>query len=355
MPAHGSALAAQLLAREQIVLDRYRDRLASVRSPLATNADLWDELALQAQRVVRDCAATLSAGSVRLGEMHLLSVVDMATRRGVRGVHPKNSVRAAVALFDVVLTEVTSLLAAPEDGAHVTAEVAHALNQGIGARLEAGAVGYDTFLLNQVREVVDADRRELAREIHDRLGNSVSLAMRKLELACHAVPAEAEASLHEVCEARAVLADALEELRELIGGLRRSRAEGALRSALNAYVASVRVDEPEVCVVVNGVESWASPHTLDEVFLILRECLRNIFTHAEARQVTLKVDVAPHELRAAVEDDGIGFDPDAVRHGHGLTAMRERTENLNGRLSVRGAVGEGTRVTLWIPLAEWDA
>jgi len=356
-PATGAALPAGLLRREGSIIEDYRRRLLALGSPLTGDAQTWAEACDQARRVVADCAAALAAGAADPVETHLPAVIDMATRRGVRGIHPQNSVRAGTVLFDVVLEHVGALVDGRPDAGHLVAVAAAALNHSIGARLEAGAVGYDTFLLNQVREVIDADRRELAREIHDRLGNSVSLAMRQLELAstesAHGAPG---AGQELVTAATEVLRESLEELRDLITGLRRSRADGALHAALAAYVASLRADRPQVSIAVNGVESWAPPQALDEVFMILREALRNVYAHARADRVTVKVDVAPHELWAAVEDDGIGFDPTASGSGtsgsggNGLAAMRERAQSLSGHLSIGSSTAGGTLVTLWAPL-----
>lgn len=353
MLGQGTSLATGLLGREQAILTRYRARLEQLGSPLVADAGTWGELAVQARRILGDCAESLRTPDAEPTEADLPGVIDMAVRRGGKGIHPRNSVRASVVLFDVVLDEVRTLTEGGDtrQAADAVARVAFTLNRGIGARLEAGAVGYDTFLLNQVREVIEADRRELAREIHDRFGNSVSLAMRRLELAAHEAASRTHPPAEQISAAQAVLTDALHELRELITGLR-SGFDGALQAALHAYVASVRASRPAVTVAVNGIESWAPPDTLDEVFLILREALRNVFAHADADRATVKVNVAPHEVRATVEDDGLGFDPGVpVRpDSHGISSMRERAETLSGTLHVRSMPGNGTRVHLWIPL-----
>jgi len=354
MTQRSALLAEGLLEREPAVLREYRARLERVGSPLVSEPTLWHEVSRQAAGIVAECARTLRCGTAQPESPDLGAVVEMAARRGVKGIHPRHSVRASMLLFEVVLDEVRALVAQDGGDCSVVGEVALTLNRAVSVRLEAGAVGYDSFLLNQVREVIDGDRKGLAREIHDRVGNSVSLAMRNLELA---VPDTRSPVPVDICEqirnAQKALAEVLRELRGLIGGLRRSRAEGALKSALEAFVCSSRRQQPDVTIAVNGVESWAPVEAVDEVFLILRESLRNVFAHARARHVTVKVDVAPHELRATVEDDGSGFDVDAVarRDTHGLHSMAERARSLVGDLDVTSSVGYGTRVELWIPLA----
>lgn len=355
MPSSSVAHADLLAAREQVILDRYRQRLTVLNSPLSGDEHLWTEAEIQARRVLGDCVMTLRVGHTLIGDVSTPAISSMAVRRGSRGVQPAHSVRAARALFDVIFTEVRDVVATSPEAARLTAEVALALDAAIGSRLEAGALGYETFLLNQVREAIDSDRRDLARELHDRPCNTIALALRGLELAQEGDDATLTPAMTRRLErVRVTLVDALEEVGQLIRGLRDRSTQGALLPALESYASSVQMSEPDVTIVINGVESWAPPGHIDEVFLILRECLRNTFQHARARRVTVKVDVAPHELRAAVEDDGIGFDPARAERGSrvGLHSMRERARSLNGQLAIHSEPGQGTRVSLWIPFEE---
>lgn len=351
-PVQRAGLAAALQAQEQAIIQQFRLKLEALGSPLVRDELVWHELSVKARRIVNDCADTLRADRARLPNAQLSSVNQMATRRGGQTIHPRHFVRACDVLFDVVIGEVRDTVGDHIDGAHLLTEASRTLSRGIGTRLRAGAVGHDAFLLNQVREVVDTGRKQLARDIHDRLGNSVSLAMRYLELGTHQAGALRPVDAEYVNEAQVVLGGALEDMRDLITGLRQVRVEGALQAALTAYVASVRVNQPVVSVAVNGMESWAPPETVDEVFTILRESLRNIFAHANARRARLLVDVAPNILSAVVEDDGKGFDPGrpVTSGGSGLASMRERAASLRGHLSIRAGVHGGTRITLWVPL-----
>jgi signal transduction histidine kinase len=348
-----AGLAAALQAHEQAIIQQYRMSLEALGSPLVRDEIVWRGLSIQARRIVEDCADTLRADRVRLPDTQSSSVDGMTTWREGPAIHPRHFVRASIVLFDVVLWEVRDTVGDRPDAAQLLSEVSHTLSHGIGARLAAGAVGHDEFLLNHVRGVVDTGRKQLARDIHDRLGNSVSLAMRYLELGTHQAGTSRPVEAEHVNAARVVLGEALAEMRDLITGLRRGRVEGALQAALAAYVASVRVNQPVVSVAVRGMESWAPPETLDEVFTILRESLRNVFAHANADRASLRVDVAPHELSAVVEDDGKGFDPGrpVTSGGSGLASMRERADALRGHLSIQAGAHGGTRVMLWAPLA----
>jgi signal transduction histidine kinase len=108
---------------------------------------------------------------------------------------------------------------------------------------------------------------------------------------------------------------------------------------------------------VEGDEGLLPARTRDQMFLILREALRNAMAHSGMGLVRVVVRVAEGEAIGIVEDDGGGFDPDeAKRDGSGgLRYMEERTALLGGRLRVESAADRGTRVEVEVPLRLRDA
>ena len=82
----------------------------------------------------------------------------------------------------------------------------------------------------------------------------------------------------------------------------------------------------------------------------MQEALSNAVKHAGAQGVSLRVRQLPDRVQVAVEDDGRGFEPDAVRAGFGLTGMRERALLGGGQLSVTSSDGGPTRVTAVLPV-----
>jgi signal transduction histidine kinase len=105
---------------------------------------------------------------------------------------------------------------------------------------------------------------------------------------------------------------------------------------------------------VSGDERWAPLPVIDEAFLIIREAIRNALAHGSPRLVVIGIALAPHDLLARVEDDGIGFAAGPARDprtaGTGLVSMRERAAVLGGRLRIASTPGQGTVVELLVPL-----
>ena len=91
------------------------------------------------------------------------------------------------------------------------------------------------------------------------------------------------------------------------------------------------------------------------LFRIIQECLNNVRKHAEANEVEVRLKIMEAEIEVSIEDNGRGFDPNAVTSntmegGIGLFSMRERAELVGGNLSVESSPGNGCQVSLHIPL-----
>ncbi|WP_425264726.1 sensor histidine kinase [Streptomyces incarnatus] len=210
-------------------------------------------------------------------------------------------------------------------------------------------------MLGRVREVHEQGHRKLAREIHDQLGNSLSLAMRQLELHELELSRKGAEVSKAVRSARAAILETLARTRELVTELRRPSVSGCLEAAINQFVASMGDSVAPVQVWVRGLDEWIPQPVSEELFLMVRECLRNAFRHADAGNIVVHIDIAPHEIQTEIIDDGLGFDVDEVRTGgsaNGLAGLQERAELVGGRLHISSARGGGTHVTIWIPITE---
>lgn len=206
-------------------------------------------------------------------------------------------------------------------------------------------------------------RRLLACEVHDRIGSGLALALRRLDLLEHALPQAPTAGRQRLDEVRVALADTLGETRELVRALRgavpapKPGPAPSLEAALRGCLRSMAPVGAKVRLRVRGGEQPLPHRVADEVFVIVREALRNALAHADARQVTVTVAIAPREVNACVRDDGGGFDPTAVRaagRANGLLAMGERAAAHGGDVTIGSAPGQGTRIAVRIPIDQGE-
>ena len=194
----------------------------------------------------------------------------------------------------------------------------------------------------------------LAREVHDRIGSGIALALRRLDLLEIGASTLAPADRGRLTDLRAALVETLGTAREVTSGLRRMAApvQPPLEASLREFLRTMAPSGLDVRVSVGGDDRWLPAPVVDEAFVVIREALRNTFAHAGARRVGVDVGIAPHELHAVVSDDGTGFDPALVRlpgRANGLQAMEERVRALDGSLGIASAPGRGTRVRIWVP------
>ncbi|HET6995536.1 MAG TPA: two-component regulator propeller domain-containing protein [Chitinophagaceae bacterium] len=87
-----------------------------------------------------------------------------------------------------------------------------------------------------------------------------------------------------------------------------------------------------------------------DVFLIYKEALNNIYKHARAKNVTVKLGVEKRHLHITIADDGTGFDTNLVTSRNGIKSLRERVINWKGNISIESVPGKGTTISVFLPL-----
>ncbi|MFF8608949.1 sensor histidine kinase [Streptomyces sp. NPDC015346] len=189
------------------------------------------------------------------------------------------------------------------------------------------------------------ERRRLARELHDGVSAPLAAALSRLESPGER-PEAAAAGL------AACLRETLDSVTDLVGTLRLHTELRPFDEAVRDFARQEAPDGLRMTVRSTGDELAVPGSWRREVLLTVRECLRNVFTHADATHVVVVSRVTRQWLFVRVEDDGTGFDPESptVHARQGLRSMRERMEDIGGRLSVESAHGSGTRIGIHLPL-----
>jgi signal transduction histidine kinase len=194
-----------------------------------------------------------------------------------------------------------------------------------------------------------AERRRAARDIHDRLGYWLGLAHVELELYdLYQHRDLGKAGAHLVVSRQAV-AEGLAEIRRMITDLRSPHPVDCLEKALRLAIEALAAPSTSASVRVSGDDQRLPDHVRGELFLVLREALRNSVTHGEPDSIAVKVDISATGTTATVTDDGPGFDHANTEEGGGIPAMRERVALLGGTLSVTSTPGNGCSVAISLP------
>ena len=196
-----------------------------------------------------------------------------------------------------------------------------------------------------------AERERISRELHDRVAHSMAVAHQSLQL--HDVLAEKDARRAEakLDLAREMIKASLESTRNLSAELRRVDAEDGLEAELRHLLDVAVPPGIRSGIRVDGDEADVPGHVRGQVFLVLREAVRNAVSHSGCGSLSVGLDIAPESIVGSVEDDGRGFDPADGDGGVGLRSMRERAALLDGALRMDCGPGRGTRVEVSVPLA----
>ena len=206
-----------------------------------------------------------------------------------------------------------------------------------------------------------AERERLAAELHDHLAqtlNFVGLSLDRVEQAIGS--GHPDRARRELRDIRGAVTHAYDHLRATLAGLSEAMvAVDGLAQALGACVDQFS-RETGIAAELSMAQGppWELPRLAqDQALHIVREALINVRRHAQARRVWVRVEPMDGELWFTVQDDGRGFDPQALPGGHhlGLTVMRARAERTGGRVTLEATPGAGARVVLRYPLTHHPA
>lgn len=204
-----------------------------------------------------------------------------------------------------------------------------------------------------VWRVQEDERRRLARELHDGVGQNLTALKHRLVQLAAALPATDDRLRDELGKAIALCSDTLDDTRNMSRLLRPPILDDlGLEAALRWMARSqTETSGAEVTLEMEVLPTLdADLQTL--IFRVAQEALTNAAKHADARHVMVRLVARGRLLQLQVVDDGRGCDADAVLQagGSGLGGMRERLRLYDGRLELHSTPGEGTRLRAVVPL-----
>jgi PAS domain S-box-containing protein len=212
-------------------------------------------------------------------------------------------------------------------------------------------------LSQRLVEVQEAERRHIARELHDEIGQILTGLNLTLELVARLPVEQTYARLEQ---AQQMVNDLILRVREMSLELRPPMLDDlGLRAALFWYFERYRVQTGiDVQFRHTGLEQRFAPDIEITVYRMVQEALTNVARHAEAASVEVRLWANHEMLGVQIEDHGKGFEPEAALASYtssGLSGMRERTSLLGGDLLIESAPGQGSCLSVEFPLTRRGA
>ncbi|MGQ9474739.1 MAG: GAF domain-containing sensor histidine kinase [Actinomycetota bacterium] len=212
-------------------------------------------------------------------------------------------------------------------------------------------------LLSRVNTAHEEERARIARELHDSVAQSLLKIIYTAGFALDFLKEDPRLAVEEIEEVQQRAKDCLRELRAIMSNLRPTSLDIlGLRETIHRYAEQFEEEYAITTTVdLQGLDNL-SPSVELAIFRILQEELTNVRKHSNADSVWIKTERRGGDLYLVVEDDGIGFDPQALAADQesgkhlGLLAIRERAELLGGEMSINSEPGRGTRITVRIPM-----
>jgi signal transduction histidine kinase len=248
-----------------------------------------------------------------------------------------------------LLTAVTSELGVLVENARLHTEIERRLGELHAAHEQL------QYLSQRLLGVQEMERRHIARELHDEIGQLLTALQLLLDIAGQS-PADAMATSQH--KAQTLVHELMDRVRNLSLDLRPPMLDdlGLLPALLWHFKRYTTQSHVAVDFRHTGLGGRRFRTDLETAaYRVVQEALTNVARHAQVKHAAMRIWTTHNTLGVQIEDQGIGFDPQTSSVDRlGLVGMRERVRLLSGTLTIEAAPGAGTRITAEWPLTDQD-
>lgn len=214
------------------------------------------------------------------------------------------------------------------------------------------------FLSSQLMKALEEERKRIARELHDQLGQDLMVLKLQLRSLQERIQGSDPEAVQDVERIRDYIHGIAENVRRLSRNLSPAILEDlGLQAALRWLIEEAeKLYGIDITSEIEDLEKVFSGGREIVLFRIFQEALTNIGKHSRATHVRIASRVEGGSFSLVIEDDGIGLDPEKAlgtgkgSNGFGLTTMQERARMIGGRLQIRSRKGAGCKIRLEIPV-----
>jgi PAS domain S-box-containing protein len=205
----------------------------------------------------------------------------------------------------------------------------------------------------QMVKALEDERRHIARELHDEVGQTLTALGLMLDMEQR--HSQANHGLPDLGEARALISDLTKRIRDMSLDLRPSMLDdlGLVAALVWHFTRYEQQSQITVDFRHSGITQRFSPAIESTLYRIIQEALTNIARYAKVDRAYVRLWATPDALHVQVEDEGVGFDPEAALLANatsGLLGLRERALMVGGTCKIESSLGAGTVIDVSVPL-----
>ncbi len=207
-----------------------------------------------------------------------------------------------------------------------------------------------TLFSRRLIESQEAERKRIASELHDGLGQNLVVIKNRAALGIKKGD-DKERVAKEFNNISESATQALDEVREITNNLRPQLLDRlGLTKAITAMLKKVS-DVVEIESEIDSIDNLFNESEEISVYRIIQESLNNVIKHANAANAIVKIKRTENQILITIEDNGKGFDTSNIKSGLGLVGLKERAQLLNAALLIESKIGKGTAIQVEIRLS----
>ncbi len=224
-------------------------------------------------------------------------------------------------------------------------------------KLAEEALEHERRTLERMLRASDHERRLIAYDIHDGLAQQLAGAIMQFHVYAHARQTKREDAARAFDAAMKMLQQCHAEVRRLISGVRPPILdESGVMAAIAHLIHEPSLHGPKIDFRSRVAFSRLAPVLENVIYRIVQEGLTNARNHSKSEKVRISLTQRGNRLRIEIRDWGVGFDPQTTQENRfGLEGIRERARLLGGKCRIKSKPGEGTSITVELPVVEQEA
>jgi two-component system sensor histidine kinase DegS len=222
-----------------------------------------------------------------------------------------------------------------------------------GGGIKSAKSGNSFAGIEMIIQAQEAERQKLSRQMHDGPAQTLSNFILQTEIAMRLFDMDQVKARAELDTLKSAATTTFKQVRDFIFELRPMMLDDlGFVPTVKRYVDALNDQtSANLTIQVVGPERRLESYLEVLIFRAIQELLSNATRHSQASQVRVQIDVSDRDVRALVDDNGKGFDPQTLDNGTGLglKLIRERVEMLGGEFGIGSVEGQGTQVTFKVP------